>query len=182
MSESLKQVEQDTDMPWYAKMGWNQISVDTGLYTSEQATQEAEKAEGDAAGYKEKTENKIKDEKYKNTSELVGLYKEGSTQTTPGSTGKLDPDDGTSKTPSGSNSGSPSSSTKPQRDALKMQQEADFYKLKIASDSYASSLDRLKTLEDIYGKTVASSNEELDLKHKRSTELAKQADEYTHKT
>lgn len=80
---------------------------------------------------------------------------------------------------SGSNSGSPSSSTKPQRDALKMQQEADFYKLKIASDAYASSLDNLKTLEDIYGKTVASSNEELDLKHKRSIELAKQADEYT---
>ena len=77
--------------------------------------------------------------------------------------GTLDPDDEKKKTPRGSNSGSPSASTKPQRDALKMQQEADFYKLKIASDAYASSLDNLKTLEDIYGKTVASSNEELDL-------------------
>jgi hypothetical protein len=131
--------------------------------------------EGPLNGYKAQAEA-LKSKKYENLDRVVSS---GNTDNDTGEVtnlGSKGSEDG-----NGDSNSSPHDTNKPLRDALKMEQEKLFHDAKLSADSYTTSLDNLKTHEEIYGKTIASSNAELEVKQKRSLELAGLADTYTKK-
>lgn len=152
-----------------------QKQVDQLDYQLENNREYAQKLmEGPLEGYRAKAEELSK-QKFENAERIVSSGNKES------DTGEVTDAFGTTKGGKGGSSSSPHDSNRPARDALKMEQEKLFHDAKLAQDRYTESLDNLKTHEEIYGKTVASSNEELDVKQKRSLALAELADTYTKK-
>lgn len=183
-AEMLQSAEAE-DLPWYAKIGYQQMSVDTGIYSSGQATAEAQAAQAQADAIRQEAIDTENARKAKAQKVIVPELNKGVDKgiDTGRSTGTVDTDEGTKKkgkgrTPGTGTANAPDDSEEMFRlekghEVNHMLQEA-----KINTDQYSAALEVLNTKESMFGFSTANSNEKLKLMNTRIRELIGQSMEY----
>jgi TP901 family phage tail tape measure protein len=180
-AEMLQSAEAE-DLPWYSKMGYDMMAQDTGIYSSEQAKEEAQAAQAQADAIRQEAIDTENNRKAKAQGVIVPELTKGIE--TGRSTGTVDTNEGTKKKGKGRTPGTgavnaPDNSEEMFRlekghEVNHMLQEA-----KISTDQYSAALEILNSKESMFGFSTANSNEKLALMNTRIKELISQSMEYS---
>ncbi|SFL65750.1 phage tail tape measure protein [Pelosinus propionicus] len=176
-AEMLQSAEAE-DLPWYAQLGYQQMAQDTGIYSSDQAKEEAQAAQAQADAIRQEAIDKENARKAKAQGVIVPELTKGID--TGRSTGTVDTDEGTKKKGKGIASPKmPDSSNEVFRLEVGREVAAMFSEQKVAGDRYEQTLDFLNTQSSILGKTEERNNAILKLKNERTLDLLATSMEYT---
>ncbi|WP_333593666.1 hypothetical protein [Anaerospora hongkongensis] len=162
-ADMLKGIKDDWDnLPMLSKIGLSQYQADMGamgIFSPEQALAEAQQAEDDAAGYKEKALAAERERQRQVLGNLGGLYTPtGAYRTSPLTTGTVPPGDGGGKGGNNNNIERTDQQLSNDQRLWEAKNKLRLLNLQIAADNdrYKITQDRLSVSEAIYGNTIGN--------------------------
>jgi hypothetical protein len=178
-AEWLKSAESE-DMPWYDKIGFQQMTMDTGIISSDQATSEAQNAQAQADAIRQEAIDTENARKAKAQGVIIPELTKGIE--TGHSTGTVDPDEGTKKKGKKGSSTGPTYAPDNSEEIFRLERGRDVNHMlseaKISADKYTAALAVLSTQESIFGFSTENSNKTLKLMNAEILKLTSQSMEY----